>query len=305
MNNYKYYALILFTTFLMGVAFPVGKIGLLYAAPFLLMGVRFVLAGSTLAVWTLIRKLPQPQNFSGWLKAAVIGIFQSAGVMGCAYYSMHWITTGESAIITSSSPLIVVLFGTLFTGARYRPLQWLGVMLGFAGIVVSFGFHIGLQPGTCIGLMGAVCFSAATLLIKRWGSQFHMTALAAYQMLFGGGLLLLLSLLTEHTYLYINVTSTVVILWLAVLCSIVQFSVWFYLLDKGDPGKTSSFLFLAPIFGVLSSWALLGESIAWEAVAGCVLVCLGIYLVNRSDSPRKVRNRRHGLGDRKCTTLSS
>lgn len=304
MKSYKYYALIIFTTFLMGLAFPVGKIGMVYATPFLLMGVRFVLAGGVLAVWTIMRKLPQPQNFSDWLKASIIGLFQSAGVMGCAYYSMHWITTGESAIITSSSPLIVVLFGTLVTDARYRPLQWLGVALGFAGIIFSFGFHVGLQPGTWIGLLGAVCFSAATLLIKRWGGQFHMTVLAAYQMLFGGSILLVMSLLTEHAYFYINVTSVVVLLWLALMCSIVQFSVWFYLLHKGDPGKTSSFLFLAPIFGVLSSWVLLGESIAWEAVAGCVLVCLGIYLVNRGDSPRRVLDIPHGLGDRKCTTLS-
>lgn len=180
MSNQKYYVLIIFTTLLMGVAFPVGKIGMAYIAPFLLIGIRFVLAGGILAGWTIVRKLPQPQHLSGWMKAAVIGLVQSVGVMGCAYYSMHWITSGESAIITSSSPLIVVLFGTLFNGVRYQPLQWLGVALGFTGIALSFGFHIGLQPGTWIALLGALCFAVATLLIKRWGSQFHMTVLAAY-----------------------------------------------------------------------------------------------------------------------------
>ncbi|MDQ1914552.1 EamA family transporter [Paenibacillus sp. GD4] len=284
MKAHKYYSLLIFTTFLMGVAFPVGKIGLIYASPFLLMGVRFVLAGGVLAVWTLMRRLPQPQEASDWVKACVIGLFQSAGVMGCAYYSMHWITSGESAIITSSSPLIVVLFGTLFAGVRYRPLQWLGVIFGFAGIVFSFGAHIGLHPGTWIGLAGAVCFSVATLLIKRWGGRFHMTVLAAYQMLFGGGILLLMSLLAEDAYFNINGTSTAVVLWLAVMCSIVQFSVWFYLLNAGDPGKTSSFLFLAPIFGVLSSWLLLGERCEWEAIAGGALVCMGIYFVNREQT---------------------
>lgn len=104
--------------------------------------------------------------------------------------------------------------------------------------------------------------------------------------------------------MYINATSIVVVVWLAIMCSIVQFSVWFYLLDQGEPGKTSSFLFLAPIFGVLSSWILLGEHVAWEAVAGCVLVCLGIYWVNRGDSPRRVPNLEHGLGDKECTTVS-
>jgi drug/metabolite transporter (DMT)-like permease len=112
MNKYAYAGLMLGTTFLMGVAFPVGKIGLFYATPFLLMGIRFVLAGGTLALITAKRR--QPQGAKQWLQAAAVGMLQSAGVMGCAYYSMHWITSGESAIITFANPLLVVIFSTLF-----------------------------------------------------------------------------------------------------------------------------------------------------------------------------------------------
>lgn len=289
MKPYKYYSMLLFTTYLMGMAFAVGKMGLSYSTPFLLMGIRFVLAGGILAFWTMKRKLPQPKGAREWGMMGVIGLFQSAAVMGCAFYSMHWITSGESAIITSSSPLIIVLMGTVFMGARYRMHQWLGVIFGFAGIAFSFGFHMGLKPGTWIGLAGAVFFSIATLLVKRWGGDFHITVLAAYQMVFGGGILLLLSALTEHAYLDLNVKSIAIILWLSVMCSIVQYSLWFYLLEAGDPGKTSSFLFLVPIFGVWSSWLLLGERIAWEAMAGGVLVCVGIYLVNRGASRQRVQ----------------
>lgn len=279
MHKLKYACLVIVTTFLMGIAFPVGKIGLSYAPPFLLMGIRFVLAGGLLAL--LCVKKQQPQSAKQWLQAIVIGLFQSAGVMGCVFFSMRWITSSESSILTSSSPLLVIVMGTLVSGAAYRMRQWLGVIIGLVGVAVAFGFHLGLQPGTFISLGGAVLFASATLLIKRWSPSFDMNVLAAYQMLAGGIALLIMSVITEHPFFTVTLTSVSVVLWLAIMCSIVQFTLWFYLLHRGDPAKTSSFLFLVPLFGVLTSWLLLDERIEWYVGAGGFLIGIGIFLVNQ------------------------
>ncbi|KIL39320.1 membrane protein [Gordoniibacillus kamchatkensis] len=278
MNKCKYFALIIFTTLLMGVAFPVGKIGLSYAPPFFLMGIRFVLAGCLMALLTA--RKPQPRGGKMWLQAAAVGLFQSAGVMGCAYFSMRWISSGESSIITCTNPLLVIVLGTLLTGAVYKVRQWLGVVVGFIGVVFAFGLHMGFQPGTFIGFAGALSFAMATLLVKRWGPAFDMNVLAAYQMLAGGIALLVLSMFAEHPRFAFNEISVAVVLWLAVMGSIVQFSLWFYLLRTGDPGKTSAFLFLVPLFGVLSSWLMLGEKVGWSVGVGGAFICAGIFLVN-------------------------
>ncbi|WP_301168763.1 DMT family transporter [Brevibacillus nitrificans] len=278
MHKLKYACLIIVTTFLMGIAFPVGKIGLSYAPPFLLMGMRFVLAGGLLALFCYKRK--QPLGKMQWLQAAIIGLFQFAGVMGCAFFSMRWISASESAILTTSSPLFVIIMGTLIAGAVYRVRQWLGVAIGFVGVAIALGFHLGMQPGTFISLAGAVSFASATLFIKRWSPNFDLNVLAAYQMLTGGIVLLLMSFVTEHPFFTVNVTSVAVVLWLAVMCSIVQFTLWFSLLHRGDPGKTSSFLFLVPLFGVFTSWLLLGERVEWYVGAGGLLIGIGIFLVN-------------------------
>lgn len=285
MNKYKYMSLIVLTTLLMGIAFPIGKIGLSYSPPFFLMGLRYMLAGGLLAL--IVAKRPRPRGRKQWLQAAVIGLFQSCGVMGCVYYSMYWITSSESAIITSVSPLIVIIIATLFVGTVYTSRQWIGVVIGFIGVAFTFGLHMSLQPGTFISFGGAVCFAAATLLIKRWGPSFDMTVLAAYQMLAGGMALLIISIFTEHPYFTLTAKSIGVLLWLAILCSIVQFSVWFYLLRNGDAAKTSSFLFLAPFFGVLTSWLLLGEQVKWYALVGGVFICIGIFLVNWESKARR------------------
>lgn len=128
-----------------------------------------------------------------------------------------------------------------------------------------------------IGFLGAIFFATSTLLIKRWGAGFDMTVLAAYQMLAGGIALLLLGAVTEHPYFTFTSTSVVVLLWLVIMGSIVQFSLWFYLLRSGDPAKTSAFLFLVPVFGLLSSWLLLGERVAWYVGLGGAFICVGIF----------------------------
>ncbi|MFC4101172.1 DMT family transporter [Paenibacillus xanthanilyticus] len=278
MMRLNYTLLVLMTTFLMGIAFPIGKMGLDYAPPFLLMGVRYMLAGGMLAIG-MVGRAPLPRGIE-WLRVAAIGFLQTCAVMGCAYYSMHWISAAESSILTFTNPLFVIVLGTLLYGARYRPRQWFGVMVGFTGVAIAFGARLGFGPGTAVGLCGGLLFACSTLLIKRWGGRFNVYVLVAYQMLLGGIGLLLLSLFTERMTFALSGRSVAIVACLVVFCSILQLTLWFRLLQTGDPAKTSAFLFLVPLFGVLSSWLLLGEPLTWHAAVGGICTGAGIFLVN-------------------------
>lgn len=278
MNRMTYGLLVLVTTALMGSSFTVAKIGLEYVSPFLLVGIRFVLAGLLMAV--AVFKLPRPSTVTDWLRIATIGFFQTTGVMGCIFLSLRTIPAGESSILTFMNPLLVVLLATVTLHARYRLVQWLGVALGFLGVLTTLGFHLHLHVGTLLGFAGAVSWAIATVLIKRWGSHFHIWVLTAYQMLFGGILLFIAGFTIEKPHLVWNGLSIGIILWLTIMASIVQFAIWFYLLDKGDPGKTSAFLFLAPFFGVFSGWLILKESLTMPVMFGGLLIFAGIFLVN-------------------------
>lgn len=277
-HPFKFIVLVVVTTFLMGSSFTVGKIGLNYVSPLLLVGLRFTIAGLLMAV--LVRKSVKPEKLADWRRIFTIGLMQTAGVMGCIFLSLRTITAGESSILTFTNPLMVVMMGTVFLGIRYRLLQWIGAIVGFIGVFITLGFHLQLTVGTLFGLGAAVFWSIGTILIKQWGSRFNVWVLTAYQMLFGGIALLLMGLTLESPKLMINPVSITVILWLAIMASIVQFAIWFYLINQGDPGKTSAFLFLAPFFGVLTGWVLLDEVVEWYVYAGGALIFIGIFLVN-------------------------
>ncbi|WP_018932995.1 DMT family transporter [Gracilibacillus lacisalsi] len=285
MNKGLFALLIIITTSLMGSSFAIGKIGLNYISPLLLVGIRFTLAGILMGIMVRLFKRKHPSTKREWIQIMTIGLFQTAGVMGLIFISMRTITAGESSILTFTNPLLVVIFGTLFLGTKYRWSQWLGVVVGFVGVFITLGADLNVQQiGTILGFFSAVSWAIATLLMNRWGSILDVWVVTAYQMLTGGLLLLLASALFEKTVITITPNAIMIVLWLAIMASIVQFAVWFFLLQTENPGKVSSFLFLAPLFGVLFGWLLLEEQLHLSTLAGGAIILVGIYLVNRPQS---------------------
>lgn len=280
MNKWLFAFLVVLTTSLMGSAFTIGKIGLTYATPIMLVALRFLIAGVIMAMIVKCLRFSYPKQIIDWMKIALIGFFQTAAVMGCIFVSLRTITAGQSSILTFTNPLLVVLFGTLFMKMTYSWRQWFGVILGFVGVIITLGAQVDLRIGTLYGFLSAISWAIGTLLIKKWGVQFNTWVLTAYQMLFGGLILFVGSFLLEKPSFQITTLSISILLWLAIMASIVQFAVWFYLLQKGDPGKTSAFLFLAPFFGVLTGWLLLDESIEWNVIVGGACIFIGIFMVN-------------------------
>lgn len=287
MKKWTFIVLIVLTTFLMGSSFAVGKIGLTYASPLYLAALRFIVAGVVMLIVVLLLQRPRPTGKRNWLKIGVIGALQTAGVMGCIFISLRTITASESSILTFTNPLLVVVLGTIFSGIRYKWYQWVGVLLGVIGVSITVGAQVEWKIGIVWGLCSAIFWATATLLVKKWGVLFDTWVLSAYQMLCGGIILLLLSLTLEEPFFIWNHESILILLWLSIFSSIIQFAVWYYVLQHGDPGKTSSFLFLAPFFGVLSGWLLLGETLYLSSIVGGLCIIVGIYLVNRQFQSKK------------------
>lgn len=237
-NKFIFALLVVTTTSLMGSSFAVAKIGLAYFSPLLLVGIRFTIAGTLMAAFALMFKRKHPESALDWLRMAIVGVVQTAGVMGAIFLSLRTITAGESAILTFTNPLLVVIFGTLLMGIHYRPVQWGGVLVGFAGVFITMGSHLNLEVGTFLGFASAVSWAIGTLLIKKWGLLFDTWVLTAYQMLFGGLILLAGSALLENALLVLNPTSVFILIWLSIPASIIQFAIWFFSAAKRASGKS-------------------------------------------------------------------
>lgn len=86
--------------------------------------------------------------------------------MGCIFIALRTISSGETSILTLMNPLFVIVFGTLFLKIRYGIQQWIGVVLGFIGVFITMGAQLDIKIGTILGVMSAISWAIATLLIK-------------------------------------------------------------------------------------------------------------------------------------------
>ncbi|MFD2507817.1 DMT family transporter [Halalkalibacter alkalisediminis] len=230
MNKIIFSLLVILTTALMGSSFAIGKLGLAYSSPLLLVALRFTFAGIIMAVIVKVFKREHPKQRGEWFKITLIGLAQTAGVMGCIFVALRTINAGETSILTFINPLLVVVLATLFLKIKYGFRQWLGVSIGFIGVFITLGAHLDFKVGTILGFLSAVSWAIGTLLIKKWGDLFDTWVLTAYQMLLGGLILLVASFILETPYFILSLNSIIILGWLAIMASIVQFAVWFYLL---------------------------------------------------------------------------
>lgn len=289
MKKSKFIFLILLTTSLMGSSFSIGKLELAYLSPLLLVALRFILAGAIMGGVVIVLRRTHPKHGLDWLRIAVVGSLQTAGVMGGAFVAMRTIGAGETSVLTFTNPLFVVILSTMILKVHYTPRQWMGVLLGLLGVFITLGADLDFKMGTALGLASGISFAVATILVNRWRQRFDLWVLSAYQMLFGGLVLLVSSFLLETPRFVLTAFSVGMLLWLAVMASIVQFAVWFYLLQQADPGKVSAFLFLAPLFGVLSGWLILQEPIHVYMLIGAPFIFGGIFMTSWSGSAKRVR----------------
>lgn len=290
----------------MGSSFVAGKI-LLQAgfAPFPLLGWRFLLAAAlTLPLVAaenrrpLAALVPRQLTIRHWMTVVLIGLLQTAAVMGLAFMAMRTIPASTTAILLFSNPILVALLGRLVLGEPLSGLRVLGLLFGFVGVALAIGLSgltvpsAGMLAGELTALASALCWATATIVNKRAALPMNTWALSFWQMLIGG-LTLLACATVEGEGWPADLTPAGWgwFLWLAIPASTGSFGLWFVALRMGGATRTSGYLFLVPLFTVLLSTLILGASLSgWQAIGG-VLIGAGLWLVNRELPPPSGRRR--------------
>src|SRR5258708_19897467 len=114
------------------------RIGLLGFPPFLMAGIRFLLAGSILYTVLRVRGSAAPSR-AQWMASALIGILLLAIGNGGIVFAEQWVSTGLASVGVAAVPLWTALFAGLL-GRWPTRLEWLGLGLGFIGVII---FNLG------------------------------------------------------------------------------------------------------------------------------------------------------------------
>jgi len=268
--------------------FIVARYGTDDAGPLTFLALRLAVAGALLAVVAAATGAPRPQRAQlGW--AAIAGLGIHATYLGGVFLAISWgMPSGVSALIAGLHPVITSVVGRLVLSERLRRLQWLGVALGFAGVVaVVIDHFIGASAGLSAGmLLASSCsvlgMSAGTLVQRRRGGTTPLPWGTAMQYLAAASVLALGALVHTDEGFHVTARSLFALAWAVGVLSIAAVLIMLWLLQREAAAQVSSLFFLTPALSTVEGAILFGERMGVLAVVGLVVALAGVSLTLRS-----------------------
>ncbi len=260
--------------------------------PFFLVAVRFLISGPIMlgfCAWRGLRLRPSRRDL-GML--ALIGILiLGIGNMGVVW-AEQYLPSGLASLLVAVVPLYVALIeAVLPRGERLQMLGWVGVAIGFLGLLLLLlpGLregpkgHSGLFLGSAVALLSAFAWTCGSVLSRRAKLSTGPFVGAGWQMLFAGLFNVLLTLGTGGAR---NVHWTAQgiwsIAWLVTFGSLVGYTAYVYLLDNVPVAKVATYAYINPIVAVVLGALLLHERMVPVEYAGMAAILIAVYLVTSS-----------------------
>ena len=280
-------------------AFSAAKIALADCPPLLLLTARFLIAG----VVVLGAAAVSGTNWRGLarrdlLALAGLGIANNALYLGLNYIGMRSISSGLSALIVSTNPVLTALLAAAVLGERMTWRKAAGLLLGVGGVafIVESRIAGGIDSpvGITFTIAALLSMVGGTILFKRLAPSGGLWIGNGVQNMAGGLVLVPFAFTLESVGDVTPSWSLVIALaYSALLVSVVGYLLWFHLLTTSGATAASSYHFMMPPLGMLFGWLLLGEQVALAELIGIVPVALAIYLVTRPAAPRLQTSKSH------------
>ena len=271
------------------------RIGIETLPPFLMAGIRFLLAGLPFYAWLRWRGKPAPTR-RHWASATLLGALMMFGGNGLVTWGEQFIPSSIAAVLIATVPLWMALLDRVFFGGgRLRPFMAVGLVLGFAGVAILMsptGPEVErislLGAGTMV--MASFFWAIGSLHSRRAELPESPLMAVAMQMIGGGLILVVVGSITGEWGRFdaaaVSTESLLAMLYLIVFGSIVALSAYVWLLRVSTASAVSTYAFVNPVIAVILGGAFAGEKLGPRALlaTSLILVAVAIILVARRRS---------------------
>jgi drug/metabolite transporter (DMT)-like permease len=199
-------------------------------------------------------------------------------------------TSTNIALIYAATPMAIVAAGSMLLHERLSRAQWAGVVLALAGLlfVIAKGdparlMQVQFVAGDAWITGAATAWTLYSVLLKRWPSQLGPGE-RLVAIIVGGLLVLLPTTLAEALFTDtppFSWFSAGLVLLAAVLPGVLSYGAYSYLQRELGASRTAMMLYLAPVYGALLAWLLLGEVPGWYHLAGAAMILPSIWLASK------------------------
>jgi drug/metabolite transporter (DMT)-like permease len=261
------------------------KLGLPYAEPATFLTLRFLLVLAILVPLCLVSRAPWP-NARRFGDMLVAGVLLQAGYLGGVFAAIHFgMPAGVSALITGLQPLFTALLGSWLLKEQVTRRQWLGLVLGLAGVMLVVGERISVQGmGIASILLATLALGSITLGTiwqKRHGAGVDLRTGAAVQFMAAAAVLAPFSLFFESGRVEWSGELVLAMAWLVFGLSLGAIFLLLYLIRQGATTQVASLFYLVPPTTALIAWPLFGETYSLLSAAGMGLAMLAVWMVTQ------------------------
>jgi drug/metabolite transporter (DMT)-like permease len=261
------------------------RIGLRHMSPLWFVALRMILAAAIMSSMMVAFRQPWPRSAATWLHCAVAGILTQAILLMTAHVAMTHTEAAPIALIQTLNPLLSALLAWPLLGEQLRPAQILGLVLGFAGVLLILGLAALNSRAELPGLLGATagvfCLSGGTLYFRRFCRAVPPLQGAAVQFLASAIVCTGSAMLLEIFWTDWNSGAFAGIAWNTVAVSIGGMALYFLMLTRGTAARATVNFYLVPGVTSLLTWALLGERLTPVMLIGLAISSVGCWLVGR------------------------
>ena len=261
------------------------------AGQILIAGIRFFAAGIlALTIGSLTRRQLLLPRKSSWGSIIVLCLFQTVIQYIFFYVGLAHADGAKSAIINACSAFVAIGLSTLvFRQEKLTPVKVFGCILGILGVIVvninfsGFTWDFSLT-GEGFILLSAVTYGCSSVFLKRFSAKDDPVMLSGAQFVMGGLILIVIGLAGGGRAVPTSAGALVLLTYMAFL-SAAAYSLWGVILKYNPVSRIAVFSFLTPVFGFILSCLFLEDSAAsagLRSVIALILICIGIYIVNRA-----------------------
>ncbi|MFM2032030.1 MAG: hypothetical protein RLZZ297_795, partial [Chloroflexota bacterium] len=254
-----------------GAAFMFIKIILTDVAPATLVAVRIAITGVVLYTVMRVTGVTLPRDRQAWKDFYIVGMVGLVVPFLLIGWGQRLIPSSTTSILGATTPLFTAIVNLVLRhDEKINPERLIGLLIGFAGVVVAIGFdgaaHGNIWGELCV-LGAAVCYAISALFARQAFTGMNPIVPSTGQMLASTTVLVPIALLWDGIPTTMpSTTSIVSMLVLAVVCTAVAYIIYYRIIADVGATKTSMVSYLIAPFGVFYGAVGLQEPIAPNAI---------------------------------------
>lgn len=284
MRQWKIYVMLVFVMFVWGANIPILKYLVAAVPPVTLTAFRILSAGLAVSVilWKMkLLRMPTKQEWKYILVGALTNVVAHHYFLNIGLS----ITSGtHGGLILGTGPMLTAIVAAIIL--KYYPsrIQWLGLVLGLAGVSISVLVGAGASSGANIGdffvFLAILAQVLSYMVVSKAAKTLDPRLLTAYMMLIGAIILIAISFVQEPGAIH-AFTQTPSLFWglfltSAIICTAVGHLMYNYAVGKAGATKSAIFMNLNPLFSMLLSAIFLGEMLHIRHFVGLLLIVAGV-----------------------------